>query len=114
MTVGAVEFDHKAYYLGAHQLRITGDRQTGRLLGAQLLGHHRAEVAKRIDIPATALFHHMTVEGLSDLDLSYPAVREPLGRHPACCPGLDQPGQTVAGSLARTQSAGVRRRRPPA
>jgi hypothetical protein len=45
VTVGAVEFDHKAYYLGAHQLRITGDRQTGRLLGAQLLGHHRAEVA---------------------------------------------------------------------
>jgi MFS family permease len=29
------------------------------------------QVAKRIDIPATALFHHMTVEGLSDLDLSY-------------------------------------------
>jgi hypothetical protein len=56
----------------------------------------------------------MTVDGLSDLDLSYPAVRQPLGRHPACCPGLDQPGQTVAGSLARTQSAGVRRRRPPA
>jgi hypothetical protein len=32
---------------------------------------HRAEVAKRIDIPAGALFHHMTVDGLSDLDLSY-------------------------------------------
>jgi NADPH-dependent 2,4-dienoyl-CoA reductase/sulfur reductase-like enzyme len=73
LTVGSVQFDHKAYYPGAHQLhiRITGDRQTGRLLGAQLLGDHRAEVAKRIDIPATALFHAMTVEGLSDLDLSY-------------------------------------------
>jgi NADPH-dependent 2,4-dienoyl-CoA reductase/sulfur reductase-like enzyme len=73
VTVGSVEFDHKAYYPGAHQLhlRITGDRASGRLLGAQLLGDHRAEVAKRIDIPATALFHHMTVDGLSDLDLSY-------------------------------------------
>lgn len=73
VTIGSVEFDHKAYYPGAHQLhlRITGDRQTGRLLGAQLLGDHRAEVAKRIDIPATALFHAMTVEGLSALDLSY-------------------------------------------
>ena len=73
VTVGLVEYDHKAYYPGAHQLhlRITGDRQTGRLLGAQLLGDQRAQVAKRIDIPATALFHHMTVEGLSDLDLSY-------------------------------------------
>jgi NADPH-dependent 2,4-dienoyl-CoA reductase/sulfur reductase-like enzyme len=73
VTVGSVEYDHKAYYPGAHRLhlRITGDRTTGRLLGAQLLGDHRAEVAKRIDIPAGALFHHMTVEGLSDLDLSY-------------------------------------------
>jgi NADPH-dependent 2,4-dienoyl-CoA reductase/sulfur reductase-like enzyme len=73
VTIGSVEFDHKAYYPGAHQLhlRITGDRPSGRLLGAQLLGDQRAQVAKRIDIPAGALFHHMTVEGLSDLDLSY-------------------------------------------
>jgi NADPH-dependent 2,4-dienoyl-CoA reductase/sulfur reductase-like enzyme len=73
VTVGSVEYDHKAYYPGANQLhlRITGDRQTGQLLGAQLLGDQRAQVAKRIDIPATALFHHMTVDGLSDLDLSY-------------------------------------------
>jgi NADPH-dependent 2,4-dienoyl-CoA reductase/sulfur reductase-like enzyme len=73
VTVSSAQFDHKAYYPGAHQLRLrlTGDRQTGRLLGAQLVGDHRAEVAKRIDIPAGALFHHMTVDGLSDLDLSY-------------------------------------------
>ena len=73
LTVGSVQFDHKAYYPGAHQLqlRITGDQTSGRLLGTQLVGDHRAEVAKRIDIPAGALFHHMTVEGLSDLDLSY-------------------------------------------
>jgi len=73
LTVGSVQYDHKAYYPGAHQLhlRITGDRQTGQLLGAQLVGDHRAEVAKRIDIPAGALFHHMTVDGLSDLDRSY-------------------------------------------
>jgi NADPH-dependent 2,4-dienoyl-CoA reductase/sulfur reductase-like enzyme len=73
VTVGSVEYDHKAYYPGAHQLhlRITGDHRTGRLLGVQLLGDQRAQVAKRVDIPATALFHHMTVEGLSELDLSY-------------------------------------------
>jgi NADPH-dependent 2,4-dienoyl-CoA reductase/sulfur reductase-like enzyme len=73
LTVGSVQYDHKAYYPGAHQLhlRITGDRQTGQLLGAQLVGHQDAEVAKRIDIPAGALFHHMTVEALNDLDLSY-------------------------------------------
>jgi NADPH-dependent 2,4-dienoyl-CoA reductase/sulfur reductase-like enzyme len=73
VTVGSVEFDHKAYYPGAHRLhlRITGDRTSGRLLGAQLLGDHRAQVAKRIDIPATALFHHMAIGDLSELDLSY-------------------------------------------
>jgi NADPH-dependent 2,4-dienoyl-CoA reductase/sulfur reductase-like enzyme len=73
LTVGSVQDDHKAYYPGAHQLhlRITGDRASGQLLGAQLVGDHRAEVAKRIDIPAGALFHHMTVDGLNDLDLSY-------------------------------------------
>jgi NADPH-dependent 2,4-dienoyl-CoA reductase/sulfur reductase-like enzyme len=73
LTVGSTQFDHKAYYPGAHRLhlRITGDRQSGRLLGTQLVGHHDAEVAKRIDIPAGALFHNMTVDGLSDLDLSY-------------------------------------------
>jgi NADPH-dependent 2,4-dienoyl-CoA reductase/sulfur reductase-like enzyme len=73
VTVGSVQFDHKAYYPGAHQLhiRLTGDRTSGRLLGAQLVGHHDAEVAKRIDIPAGALFHGMTVAALSDLDLSY-------------------------------------------
>ncbi len=55
---------------------FTGDRATGRLLGVQLFGHRRAEPAKRIDITATALFHGMTVEQMSDLDLSY---TPPLG-----------------------------------
>jgi NADPH-dependent 2,4-dienoyl-CoA reductase/sulfur reductase-like enzyme len=73
-------WDHKAYYPGAHELliRITGDRRSGRLLGAQIVGHWQAEVAKRIDIFATALFHEMKVENLNDLDLSYtPPVSSP-------------------------------------
>ena len=37
---------------------------------------YKTEVAKRIDIIATALFHAMTIEALSDLDLSY---TPPLG-----------------------------------
>ena len=73
LTVGSAPWHHKAYYPGARRLhiRVTGDRRTGRLLGAQIVGHWQAEVAKRIDIFATALFHAMTVEGLNDLDLSY-------------------------------------------
>lgn len=78
LTVETEAWDHKVYYPGAHKLRIrvTGDRQTGKLLGAQIAGHYQAEVAKRIDIYATALFHSMTVEAMSDLDLSY---TPPLG-----------------------------------
>lgn len=73
LTVESAPWHHKAYYPGAHRLhiRVTGDRRTGRLLGAQIVGHWQAEVAKRIDIFATALFHEMTVEGMNDLDLSY-------------------------------------------
>ena len=78
VTAGSEADDHKAYYPGSHpiQMRVTGDRGTGRLLGAQLFGHRHAEIAKRIDIAATAIFHHMTVDAVSDLDLSY---TPPLG-----------------------------------
>ena len=76
-----VEFeadDHKAYYPGSHRIRMrfTGDRTSGRLLGVQLFGHRHAEVAKRVDIAATAIFNEMTVDSMSDLDLSY---TPPLG-----------------------------------
>lgn len=77
-TVEVTVPDHKAYYPGAQELRIrvTGDRRTGDLLGAQMLGSWRAEVATRIDVFAAALFSGLTVDELSDLDLSY---TPPLG-----------------------------------
>jgi NADPH-dependent 2,4-dienoyl-CoA reductase/sulfur reductase-like enzyme len=78
VTIGSEADDHKAYYPGSHRIsmRYTGDRSTGRLLGVQLFGHRHAEIAKRIDIAATAIFHGMTVDAVSDLDLSY---TPPLG-----------------------------------
>jgi NADPH-dependent 2,4-dienoyl-CoA reductase/sulfur reductase-like enzyme len=78
VTIESQADDHKAYYPGAHRItmRVTGDRATGRLLGLQLFGHKNAEIAKRVDIAAAAIFHGMTVDGLSDLDLSY---TPPLG-----------------------------------
>jgi NADPH-dependent 2,4-dienoyl-CoA reductase/sulfur reductase-like enzyme len=78
VTVESAADDHKAYYPGSHRIamRVTGDRASGRLLGLQLFGHKDAEIAKRIDIAATAIFHGMTVEAVSDLDLSY---TPPLG-----------------------------------
>jgi NADPH-dependent 2,4-dienoyl-CoA reductase/sulfur reductase-like enzyme len=78
VTVQSEADDHKAYYPGSHRIamRVTGDRRTGQLLGMQLFGHRHAEIAKRIDIAATAIFNNMTVGNVSDLDLSY---TPPLG-----------------------------------
>jgi NADPH-dependent 2,4-dienoyl-CoA reductase/sulfur reductase-like enzyme len=78
VTTESAADDHKAYYPGSHRItiRVTGDRTTGRLLGMQLFGHKNAEIAKRTDIAATAIYHGMTVDAVSDLDLSY---TPPLG-----------------------------------
>ena len=78
VSTTAVADDHKAYYPGAQpiSIRITGDAESGKLLGAQLVGARGTETAKRVDTFATALFHGMTVPGVSDLDLSY---TPPLG-----------------------------------
>jgi len=80
LTVETTSWDHNVYYPGAHEMhmRVTGDRKTGRLLGAQIVGHWHGEVAKRIDVFATALFHGMRVDDLNELDFSYtPPVSSP-------------------------------------
>jgi len=46
------------------------------MLGAQLAGRRGAEIAKRVDIYATAIHHGARVGEMSDLDLSY---TPPLG-----------------------------------
>ena len=59
MTVGFEADDHKAYYPGSHTSPCASPAiaPTGRLLGVQLFGHKHAEIAKRVDIAATAIFH---------------------------------------------------------
>jgi NADPH-dependent 2,4-dienoyl-CoA reductase/sulfur reductase-like enzyme len=78
LTFTTIAEDHKAYYPGSKPITIsyTGDRNTGQLLGVQLIGHLGSEIAKRIDIPATAIFNELTVDAMSDLDLAY---TPPLG-----------------------------------
>jgi NADPH-dependent 2,4-dienoyl-CoA reductase/sulfur reductase-like enzyme len=78
LSVGSEADDHKAYYPGSQRIaiRYTGDRRDGRLLGLQLVGRLGSEIAKRIDIAATAIFSEMTIDAVSDLDLSY---TPPLG-----------------------------------
>lgn len=61
----------RARYLGGGNLtaKLLADRDSGRLLGAQMVGPEG--VAKRIDILATALHARMTVAEVAELDLSY-------------------------------------------
>jgi NADPH-dependent 2,4-dienoyl-CoA reductase/sulfur reductase-like enzyme len=97
VTVESEADDHKAYYPGSHRIRMrcTGDRATGRLLGVQLFGHRHAEIAKRIDIAATAIFNGMTVDAVNDLDLSY---TPPLG---SPWDAVQQGAQAWMGALER-------------
>lgn len=50
-------------------VKVLGDRRTGRLLGAQIVGTR--EAALRIDVAATAVTAGMTVAEAAQLDLSY-------------------------------------------
>lgn len=88
--------DHKRYYPGAIDLtiRVCGDERSSRLLGAQIAGALTGQVAKRIDVFATALHHEMTLDALSDLDLSYtPPFGTPwMTSHPE--PQLSPLGET--------------------
>ncbi len=61
----------KPFYMGGSEMVIKGiaDRETGRLLGVQIIGG--AGVDKRIDIFATLITYGATVEELFHLDLSY-------------------------------------------
>jgi NADPH-dependent 2,4-dienoyl-CoA reductase/sulfur reductase-like enzyme len=51
------------------RLKIVVERGSGRLLGAQIVGGQGA--GKRIDVLATALWNHMRVDELMQLDLAY-------------------------------------------
>ncbi len=62
---------HAGYYPGAEPiaLKILFAPDTGKLLGAQAIGHDGVD--KRIDVLATALQAGMTVEDLGGLELAY-------------------------------------------
>ncbi|MGK2907217.1 MAG: FAD-dependent oxidoreductase [Desulfuromonadales bacterium] len=66
------------YYPGAGTItvKMTAEKGSGRLLGAQIVGMEGA--AKRIDIIATAVTAGMTVANLVDLDLSYAPPFSPV------------------------------------
>ena len=66
------------YYPGGGSLEtfLTVDRESGRLLGAQLAGP--LDSVKRIDVYATALANQMTLEQIYNLDLAYAPPFSPV------------------------------------
>ncbi|MFB6082837.1 MAG: FAD-dependent oxidoreductase [Halorientalis sp.] len=66
------------YYPGGSEIEITmlGDRESGRVLGASMVG--REGVAKRIDTVAAALHAEMSVHQLSYFDLAYAPPFSPV------------------------------------
>jgi NADPH-dependent 2,4-dienoyl-CoA reductase/sulfur reductase-like enzyme len=76
VTIDAESRAH--YYPGGQEIQIhlVGDRESGRVLGASMVG--REGVAKRIDTVATALHAEFTVDQLSYLDLAYAPPFSPV------------------------------------
>ena len=62
---------HAGYYPGAKRvsLKLTFEKSTGRILGAQGIGEDGVD--KRIDVIATAMAGGLTVDDLMDLELAY-------------------------------------------
>ena len=62
---------HAGYYPGASNMNVKAifERETGKLLGAQIVGFEGAD--KRIDVFATAIRGGMTAQELAELDLAY-------------------------------------------
>lgn len=63
--------DHAEYYPGAEALhmKLVVEQQTGKLLGAQIVGDQGVD--KRIDVLATAIHAKLNVQDLEQLDLAY-------------------------------------------
>ncbi len=85
------------YYRGGGRMtaRVTVEKGTGRILGAQVVGDYRAVAEKRLDVLATCVTARLTAGDLSSLDLAY----APPYSHP-----LDIP--VVAGNLAEARVLG--------
>jgi NADPH-dependent 2,4-dienoyl-CoA reductase/sulfur reductase-like enzyme len=78
VTVTVRSGTRAAYFPRTQRLtvKMTAERHTGRLLGAQIVGNEGS--AKRIDTAATALWNRMTVEEMTALDLAYAPPFSPV------------------------------------
>ncbi|MBN2026280.1 MAG: FAD-dependent oxidoreductase [Actinobacteria bacterium] len=100
LEADSIEFEDSAlprYYRGGGKMkvRMSVEKQTGRVLGAQIVGDYTASVDKRLDVFATTIKAGMTASDLTSLDLSYA---------PPFSEAVDFP--IVAGNLAEARIMG--------
>ncbi|MGW7514918.1 FAD-dependent oxidoreductase [Streptomyces sp. NPDC054796] len=78
VTVTAESTSRAGYFPGARAMRVKmlAERETGRLLGTQIVGREGA--GKRVDIAAVALTARMTVGQMTALDLGYAPPFSPV------------------------------------
>lgn len=77
-SVVIIESDRPGYYPGGQPIKIklVFDKRDKKILGAQIIG--KGEVAKRIDVIATAISGGMSADDLAMLDLSYAPPFSPV------------------------------------
>jgi len=65
------DYENASYYPGGKEIliKLVAEKSSGRLLGGQAMGP--GEVAKRIDVLATAMAFKATVEDVANLNLAY-------------------------------------------
>ncbi len=73
VTVELEDHSRPRYYGGGGdaRFRLTADRDTGRLLGAQVVGETASNADKRLDVFAACIQARMTAGDLEGLDLAY-------------------------------------------
>jgi NADPH-dependent 2,4-dienoyl-CoA reductase/sulfur reductase-like enzyme len=78
VTAKVVSTNRAGYFPGAVPMtvKVIAERDTGVLLGAQIVG--RGEAAKRIDAFAVAVWNQMTVSEMTGLDLGYAPPYAPV------------------------------------
>lgn len=78
-ATATIEATSRASYFPGKQpitVKLVAERRTGRMLGAQIIGHEGA--AKRIDVMAVAIWNEMTVDEFAQTDLGYAPPIAPL------------------------------------
>jgi NADPH-dependent 2,4-dienoyl-CoA reductase/sulfur reductase-like enzyme len=78
-ATATIEATTKAsYFPGTESMtvKVLAERETGRLLGGQIVGHEGA--GKRIDVLATAIWNEMTADEFTALDLGYAPPMSPV------------------------------------